>query len=374
MRPIRHPLDRELARARAGAVARRRARERDPSQEPRDRVAERRRDLSTSASRPDSPSTTTSGMPPALVAAIGLPNASASSSTEPIPSSRELRARDVGGGEQRVGVGAISGHVHTCPEVRALRSRVRRRARSGPSPTSSACSVRARVRDARAIARTKLSRILVPDELRDLDDERRRRPTRRATRACRGVAGATARCMSTPSGTTSIRSRATPLASSTSRHGVRDRDDRGGAAVLPARAGMFARSGKSTRRATTSGTPVPSVANAPRPQRHAPCARERRRFVFCECARRRRHAARGSTSDADCSRRPSSPARRARVAERLVRARRDDRRVSAARELAGEPERLSLTAAPAALGVDVQHAQSHGAQLPLFDERTQGRC
>jgi len=58
--------------------------------------------------------------------------------------------------------------------------------------------------------------------------------------------------------------------------------------------------------------------------------------------------------------------------ERFVRTRRDDRSVSATRELASEPERLTLSASPATLRVDMQHAQSHGAQLPLFEELTQG--
>ena len=60
--------------------------------------------------------------------------------------------------------------------------------------------------------------------------------------------------------------------------------------------------------------------------------------------------------------------------ERFVRTRRDDRRVTTARQLPSEPERLTLSAPPATLRVDMQHAQSHGAQLPLFDERTQGHC
>jgi hypothetical protein len=60
-------------------------------------------------------------------------------------------------------------------------------------------------------------------------------------------------------------------------------------------------------------------------------------------------------------------------AQRLATPRGDDRPVSAAIQLAGEPERLALAAAPAALRVDVQHSQSHGAQLPRFDQRPQGR-
>ena len=60
--------------------------------------------------------------------------------------------------------------------------------------------------------------------------------------------------------------------------------------------------------------------------------------------------------------------------ERFAGAGRHNRRVSAARQLAGEPKRLTLSAPPTTLRVDMQHAQSHGAQLPLFDQRTQGQC
>jgi hypothetical protein len=60
--------------------------------------------------------------------------------------------------------------------------------------------------------------------------------------------------------------------------------------------------------------------------------------------------------------------------ERLAGARRDDRTMSATRELGGEPERLSLTAAPALLRVDVQYAKSHRAQLPRLGVEAQGAC
>jgi hypothetical protein len=43
-----------------------------------------------------------------------------------------------------------------------------------------------------------------------------------------------------------------------------------------------------------------------------------------------------------------------------------------ARELAREPEGLSLTASPSAFGIDMQHAIGHGAQLPRTEGRPQG--
>jgi hypothetical protein len=51
----------------------------------------------------------------------------------------------------------------------------------------------------------------------------------------------------------------------------------------------------------------------------------------------------------------------------------EDRSVSSAIHLARKPKRLTLAAAPAALRVDVKHSKSHGAQLPAFDQCTQGR-
>jgi hypothetical protein len=60
--------------------------------------------------------------------------------------------------------------------------------------------------------------------------------------------------------------------------------------------------------------------------------------------------------------------------ERFVRTCRDNGPMSATRQLTGEPERLTLSASPATLGIDMQHAQSHGAQLPLFEKHTQARC
>jgi hypothetical protein len=69
------------------------------------------------------------------------------------------------------------------------------------------------------------------------------------------------------------------------------------------------------------------------------------------------------------------PGRGGAHAQWLAVTRGDDRQVSTPIQLAGKPKRLTFTAAPAALRVDVQHSQTHGAQLPLFDQRTQGqRC
>jgi len=48
----------------------------------------------------------------------------------------------------------------------------------------------------------------------------------------------------------------------------------------------------------------------------------------------------------------------------LTGARRDDRRVSAPRQLRGQPQRLTLTAAPSAFGVYVKDSEGHRAQLP----------
>jgi len=56
----------------------------------------------------------------------------------------------------------------------------------------------------------------------------------------------------------------------------------------------------------------------------------------------------------------------------LAAPRRNQANVSAASKLGREPQRLTLAAAPASFGVDVQHPVSHGAQHPPADVRTQG--
>jgi hypothetical protein len=57
--------------------------------------------------------------------------------------------------------------------------------------------------------------------------------------------------------------------------------------------------------------------------------------------------------------------------ERLTGSSRNHRTVTTMCELAREPERLSLTASPSALGIDMQHSIGHGAQLPRGARHTQ---
>jgi hypothetical protein len=59
------------------------------------------------------------------------------------------------------------------------------------------------------------------------------------------------------------------------------------------------------------------------------------------------------------------------LGQRFAAARRDGRGVASTRELEREPERLALSAAPASLGVDMHHSESHGAQHPSTIVRTQ---
>jgi hypothetical protein len=56
----------------------------------------------------------------------------------------------------------------------------------------------------------------------------------------------------------------------------------------------------------------------------------------------------------------------------LAAARGNQANVPAASKLRREPQRLTLAAAPASFGVDVQYSDSHGAQHPPADVRTQG--
>ena len=59
--------------------------------------------------------------------------------------------------------------------------------------------------------------------------------------------------------------------------------------------------------------------------------------------------------------------------QRLPAPRSDNRHMSAARKRTGEPKRLTFAAAPAALRINVQHSQSHGAQLPSLDDWPQAQ-
>jgi hypothetical protein len=59
--------------------------------------------------------------------------------------------------------------------------------------------------------------------------------------------------------------------------------------------------------------------------------------------------------------------------QRVATPRRHDRPVSAPCERSSKPERLTFAAAPTTLGIDVHYSESHGAQLPLFDDPTQAR-
>ena len=134
----------------------------------------------------------------------------------------------------------------------------------------------------------------------------------------------------------------------------------------------LSRSGKSTRRATTQRH-VESERGQ-RGQRHG----VRRVRVHQSIVPRRDLASQPPRAPADRAptpgrnRRTSSPAFARASRERLAGPRRDERPVAAPRQLGGEPQRLSLAAAPAALGVDVQHVDAHGAQLPLSRRATQG--
>jgi hypothetical protein len=124
---------------------------------------------------------------------------------------------------------------------------------------------------------------------------------------------------------------------------------------------------KSTRRATTIGIRVPSVATAA--GHGVRCVRVHKvDCAFSNCLPQPPRA-RGSTSTLDCTRQ-SSPAA-ARAGQRLAEPRRHRGGVPASRELTCEPQRLALTAANS-LCVDVHHAESHGAQHPPGDVPTQG--
>jgi hypothetical protein len=59
------------------------------------------------------------------------------------------------------------------------------------------------------------------------------------------------------------------------------------------------------------------------------------------------------------------------LSQRFARPRGDGRDISALRQLAREPQRLSLAAAPTTFRIDVQHTKSHGAQHPLNGLGTQ---
>jgi hypothetical protein len=145
------------------------------------------------------------------------------------------------------------------------------------------------------------------------------------------------------------------------RNGAGDRDDRVGASVLPSRAEVVAQW-----------------------KVHAP--RDNQRNVSAE-GRERGHGnrmRRVSVDQRDSMLANRSPkpewrddielgsrtavddlqSRRARaLVERFIAACRDDRPVAAVRKLPREPQRLPLAAAPAALRIDVQHSNVHGAQL-----------
>ena len=100
-----------------------------------------------------------------------------------MPSSRELRRRDVGGGEQRVGVGAISGEVHRAIESERVNLAFDVAAQRTVADEQ---AVNARNTLARARHRAnEVERILMANELRDLHDDRRARAARRASRASR---------------------------------------------------------------------------------------------------------------------------------------------------------------------------------------------
>jgi hypothetical protein len=152
-------------------------------------------------------------------------------------------------------------------------------------------------------------------------------------------------------------------------HSSRDSDDRGGATIFPSRANVGA-------------------------QRKVDTARDDHRNSGAECRESgyRNGVCGVRVYDVDCafSNSLSQPQRRSWIELRhraavddiearghrplgqwLTTPRRDRRRVTAPRELTREPERLTLTASPASLGVDVKYAECHGAQLPFAAVRTQ---
>ena len=153
------------------------------------------------------------------------------------------------------------------------------------------------------------------------------------------------------------------------RDGSRHGDDRRGARRTSSRVPTLSRSRKSTRRATTNGTRVPSVASAAIATACAVCACTMSIRRVRESPRRSRHAARRielATRAARDDLEPSPPPR-ARPAARRCRAATDGpwpRRASSR----GEPQRLSLAAAPSALRVDVQHVDRHARATS--DDRT----
>jgi len=64
--------------------------------------------------------------------------------------------------------------------------------------------------------------------------------------------------------------------------------------------------------------------------------------------------------------------RRRALGQRLAAPRGNQTNVSPASKLGREPQGLTLAAAPATFRIDVQYPESHGAQHPLANVRTQG--
>ena len=214
----------------------------------------------------------------------------------------------------------------------------------------------------------KVERIFVPNELRHLDDQRsternaERNEDVSRNRCYRSLCVNTIRddMNSAPRNSTSLEH---------TRDRIRDRDDRVGTAILPARA-----------RIRSQWEVDPSRDDEP----HR-CPNGRERADGDRVGRVRVHdvdvVCSNVAAQAECGSRVDLEARiafdnaeslffRSRF-ERLTTASRNDRDASPAGERPSEPERLSLTAPPSTLRIDMQHAIAHGAQLPWTGHYTQ---
>jgi len=213
-----------------------------------------------------------------------------------------------------------------------------------------------------------VQRILMPDQLRHLDDQGtvRRYAASGERRGRRRLDGSTQ--------VDAVRHHGDPGARDSAcdkhvRYGVRDGDDPGGAPILPAGAGIPAQrevhaAGDDERhaRAERSHSPdrdgVRGVG-----MNHVDSSRENL-APQPPCGSRIQLADGPAVDDGEARR------RRARR-QRFTMSRSDDGLVAALGHFGGEPERLSLAATPSPLRVDVQHADRHGAQLPSLARMTQ---
>jgi len=211
--------------------------------------------------------------------------------------------------------------------------------------------------------------ILVPNQLRHLDDQRcidrnaERKEGVSRRRCYRSL------CVDTI-GHDMNPGRRNSASLEHTRDGIRDRDDRVGTAVFPARAGI-----RSQREIDASRDDEPD---------RCPNRRERANgdrvgrvrvndidLVFSNVAAQTQCGARvgleGRTAIDNADALLFRP-----QFEWLAAPSRYDRNVPTTRECASEPERLSLTAPPSPLRIDMQYAIAHGAQLPWSGHPTQG--